>query len=157
MWRKNSPISLEEEAFSRVLTSSEEMTIPSDLEDKLSALRARILPLVEQWTKITTTADRLAHRRLNQGNDYNKLGSALGDALGVETSGWRVSEVEEVEREERALSNTLGQIGGDRIASAYKQLDTTVEDLKRVSTEFRVQAHVCELTKRSCAAPRVIC
>lgn len=133
LWRKKSPISLEEEAFSRVLTSSEEMTIPSDLEDKLASLRGRILPLVEHWTRITTTADRLAHRRLNQGNDCNKLSSSLTGALEIETAGWRISEVEEVEREERALSGTLAHIGGDRIASAHKQLDTTVEELKRVS------------------------
>lgn len=112
------------------------MTIPSDLGDKLASLRGRILPLVEHWTRITTTADRLAHRRLNQGNDYHKLSSALTGALEIETAGWRISEVEEVEREERALSGTLAHIGGDRIASAHKQLDTTVEELKRVSARF---------------------
>lgn len=109
------------------------MSIPSDLEDKLSSLRSRILPLVEHWTRITTTADRIAHRRQNQGADLNKMKLAFDSAIEVEASGWRVSEVEDIEREERALATALGQVGDERIESARRQLDSTVEELKRVS------------------------
>jgi len=35
-WRKHSPISLEEESASKRVDRIEEMTIPSDLEDKLA-------------------------------------------------------------------------------------------------------------------------
>jgi hypothetical protein len=35
LWRKNTPISLDEESVSKRVDRNEEMTIPSDLEEKL--------------------------------------------------------------------------------------------------------------------------
>lgn len=35
-WRKNSPVSLEEESASKKVDRVEEMSIPSDLEEKIS-------------------------------------------------------------------------------------------------------------------------
>lgn len=110
------------------------MSIPSDLEAKLSSLRTRIIPLVEHWTRITHTADRLAHRRQNQGVDYEKMQLALQGTVEVETSGWRTVEVEEVEREEKALAQGMGRAAETERESARRALETTVEDLKRVSS-----------------------
>lgn len=109
------------------------MSIPSDLEAKLASLRSRINPLVEHWTRITHTADRLAHRRQNQAADYEKLQAAIGGAVECETSGWRTVEVEEVEREERALSVGAARAAETVGESARRMLETTVEDFKRVS------------------------
>ncbi|KII87354.1 hypothetical protein PLICRDRAFT_112871 [Plicaturopsis crispa FD-325 SS-3] len=62
-WRKNSSISLDEESVSRRVDRAEEMAIPSDLEDKLLIVRAKIIPLIEQWQKICVLAERIVKRR----------------------------------------------------------------------------------------------
>lgn len=109
------------------------MSIPSDLEARLASLRSRIVPLVEHWTRITHTADRLAHRQQNQGGDFEKMQAALQGAVEVETTGWRTVEVEEVEREERALAQGMVRAAETEKESARRALESTVEDLKRVS------------------------
>ncbi|KAH9479355.1 Sorting nexin MVP1 [Psilocybe cubensis] len=62
-WRKQSAISLEEESASRRVDRIEEMTIPSDLEDKLAVVRGKISPLIEQWQRICILAERIIKRR----------------------------------------------------------------------------------------------
>ncbi|KAF8159437.1 hypothetical protein B0H34DRAFT_673811 [Crassisporium funariophilum] len=65
-WRKQSAISLEEESASKRIDRLEEMTIPSDLEDKLAlnrVVRGKIVPLIEQWQRICILADRIVKRR----------------------------------------------------------------------------------------------
>ncbi|KAJ6610221.1 hypothetical protein B0H10DRAFT_437803 [Mycena sp. CBHHK59/15] len=63
MWRKNTPISLDEESVSKRVDRNEEMSIPSDLEVKLTTLRRRISPLIEQWQRICVLAERIIKRR----------------------------------------------------------------------------------------------
>ena len=43
-WRKHASISLEEEAYSKRVDRVEEMTIPSDLEDKLTCVFVPFTP-----------------------------------------------------------------------------------------------------------------
>ncbi|GAA6027359.1 hypothetical protein JCM8097_002625 [Rhodosporidiobolus ruineniae] len=131
LWRKHNPITLSEESTTRILTSLEESSLPADLDARLSSLRSRIPALVEAWTRITSTADRLAHRRLNQGAEYGKLREALAGALEVERDGWRMKEVEQVEREVEATAKVVSQVGETEQASARRALDTVVEELKR--------------------------
>ncbi|KAG8862145.1 Sorting nexin mvp1 [Tulasnella sp. 330] len=68
-WRKNSPaISLEEESSTKRIDRTEEMGIPSDLEEKMT------LPaLVEHWTRICTVADRTVRRRESAAGDLSRL------------------------------------------------------------------------------------
>ncbi|KAJ7115998.1 hypothetical protein C8R44DRAFT_628551 [Mycena epipterygia] len=63
LWRKNTPISLDEESVSKRVDRNEEMAIPSDLEEKLATLRRRINPLIEQWQRICILAERIIKRR----------------------------------------------------------------------------------------------
>ncbi|KAJ7091376.1 hypothetical protein B0H15DRAFT_883656 [Mycena belliarum] len=63
LWRKNTPISLDEESVSKRVDRNEEMTIPSDLEEKLVTLRRRINPLIEQWQRICILSERIVKRR----------------------------------------------------------------------------------------------
>ncbi|KAJ7765471.1 hypothetical protein DFH07DRAFT_810675 [Mycena maculata] len=63
LWRKNTPISLDEESVSKRVDRNEEMTIPSDLEEKLAILRRRINPLIEQWQRICILSERIIKRR----------------------------------------------------------------------------------------------
>ncbi|KIM44744.1 hypothetical protein M413DRAFT_442700 [Hebeloma cylindrosporum] len=62
-WRKQCAITLEEESASRRVDRVEEMSIPSDLEDKLAAVRGRIVPLIEQWQRICILSERIIKRR----------------------------------------------------------------------------------------------
>ncbi|KAF8892286.1 hypothetical protein BD779DRAFT_1610403 [Infundibulicybe gibba] len=62
-WRKHTPISLDEESASKRVDRIEEMSIPSDLEDKLATVRARLNSLIEQWQRICILAERIIKRR----------------------------------------------------------------------------------------------
>lgn len=137
LWRKDRPISLDEESTSRTLTPGEEMLVPEDIGSKLSSLRSRITLLVEHWTKICSTYDRIAHRRENQGTDWTRLRGGMEAALETERSGWRVAEVEGVESEEVAWAQGVGRAGEIEGSSAGRTLDSTVEELKRVSRAAR--------------------
>ncbi|KAI5480508.1 sorting nexin mvp1 [Pseudohyphozyma bogoriensis] len=130
-WRKSTPISLDEESVSRILTPSEESQIPSDVEVKLSSLRSRILPLIEHWTKISSLFDRIAHRRQNQGGDLCRLEVAIESGLETERSGWRPVEVEGVEGITQALAVSVGEMGRKVEGSSEGLLERTVEDVKR--------------------------
>ncbi|KAJ3934258.1 MAG: hypothetical protein NXY57DRAFT_994997 [Lentinula lateritia] len=62
-WRKHTPISLDEESASKRIDRAEEMSIPSDLEDKITTIRRRVSPLIEQWQRICILAERIIKRR----------------------------------------------------------------------------------------------
>ncbi|ETW78740.1 hypothetical protein HETIRDRAFT_50485 [Heterobasidion irregulare TC 32-1] len=62
-WRKYSSISLEEESTSKRVDRVEEMSIPSDLEDKLGNVRGKISPLIEAWQKIGILVERIIRKR----------------------------------------------------------------------------------------------
>lgn len=133
-YRKSSAgtVSLDEESSQRVLTPREEGSLPADVDARLASLRQRLPALVESWTRITTVADRLAHRRMNQGKEYEALHDALGRAVEVEAQGWRPKEVEQTEREVRATSGVANDVAETEGASARRSLETVVEELKRV-------------------------
>ncbi|GAA5984344.1 hypothetical protein JCM11641_006190 [Rhodosporidiobolus odoratus] len=131
IWRKHNPITLSEESITRALSATEESSLPSDLDSRLTSLRQRITPLVEAWTRIVSHSERLAHRRLNQGGEYRKVSEALQGALTVEREGWRVKEVERVEREVEAAAKVMGGVGETEEESARRKLDAFVEDAKR--------------------------
>lgn len=95
-------------------------------------MRQRIFPLVEAWTRITTTADRLAHRRANQGKEYATLREALGGAVEATQGAWRPNELGETERHVRATAQLVGEVAETNETSAQRSLDTVVELLKQV-------------------------
>ncbi|KAG1746553.1 uncharacterized protein EDB91DRAFT_1117571 [Suillus paluster] len=62
-WRKHTAVSLEEESASKRIDRIEEITVPSDLEEKLIFVRGKINPLIEQWQRICVLAERIIKRR----------------------------------------------------------------------------------------------
>ncbi|KNZ74548.1 Sorting nexin MVP1 [Termitomyces sp. J132] len=62
-WRKHTSVSLDEESVSKRVDHIEEMTIPSDLEDKLTTIRVRLNPLIDQWQRICVLAERIMRRQ----------------------------------------------------------------------------------------------
>ncbi|KAI0953926.1 hypothetical protein AcV7_007318 [Taiwanofungus camphoratus] len=62
-WRKHSSVSYEEESASKRVDRIEEMSIPSDLEEKLAIVRGKIGFLIEHWQRICMLAERVVRRR----------------------------------------------------------------------------------------------
>ncbi|KAK4056887.1 Sorting nexin mvp1 [Microbotryomycetes sp. JL221] len=129
--RKSTNISLQEEFYSKTLSRTEQESIPIDLDNRLSNLRSKILNLIEQWSKVVSAIDRIAHRRQNQSVEWEKLKEGLMSCLEVEQTGWRFTEVNQVERDERLLSQTSQTMATEQGQSAKIMIDTIVEEVKR--------------------------
>lgn len=72
-WRKHTPITLEEESAGKRVDRVEEMAIPSDLDDKLQTVRAKLPQLIEQWQRICILAERIIKRREAAAADLSRL------------------------------------------------------------------------------------
>ncbi|GAA5896874.1 hypothetical protein JCM5296_002578 [Sporobolomyces johnsonii] len=131
LWRKRTPITLAEESVTRTLTPTELSSLPLDVDAKLSSLRSRLPSLIEIWSKLAVTTDRIAHRRLNQAAEWKKMREQMNAAVAVEKSGWRVSEVEAVERDEAEVGKSAGAVGETEESSARRLLSGWAEDTKR--------------------------
>ncbi|KAF8517893.1 hypothetical protein BU17DRAFT_49345 [Hysterangium stoloniferum] len=93
-WRKHASLSLEEEAMSKRVDRLEEMTIPSDLDDKLSLVRSKLGLLIDQWQRVCLITERAVKRREGMGADLARLTITL-HALVEDTSAcWRGAECE---------------------------------------------------------------
>ena len=73
------------------------------------------------------------HRRQSQGGDLARLKIALDAARETETSGWRPVEVHTVVQSEEAFSEGVGRVGEIEAVSAIRALESTLEEVKRVS------------------------
>jgi sorting nexin-8 len=62
-WRRRTPISSEEESASKRVDRTEEMAIPSDLEDKLAHVRGKANAMIDHWQKVCIFAERMIKRR----------------------------------------------------------------------------------------------
>lgn len=88
-WRKHSSISLEEESASKRIDRVEEMTIPSDLEDKLGHVRQRIVALIEAWQKICILGERLIRKREAAAADLSRLTNTFKTLAEVNGQCWK--------------------------------------------------------------------
>ncbi|KAH9847569.1 hypothetical protein C2E23DRAFT_847870 [Lenzites betulinus] len=62
-WRKHTSILYDEESASKRVDRVEEMSIPSDLDDKLAVVRGKISFLIEHWQRICLLTERIVRRR----------------------------------------------------------------------------------------------
>jgi sorting nexin-8 len=62
-WRKRTALNLDEESATKRVDRNEEMNIPSDLEEKMVVVKARLGSLIDNWQKICMYAERLIKRR----------------------------------------------------------------------------------------------
>lgn len=93
-WRKHTAVSLEEESASKRVDRIEEITVPSDLEDKLAFVRGKISPLIEQWQRICVLAERIIKRRESAAADLARLTNVLRAVVEVNERCWRGDECE---------------------------------------------------------------
>ncbi|KAB5589199.1 Sorting nexin MVP1 [Ceratobasidium theobromae] len=76
-WRKQNSISLEEESLSKRVERNEEMSVPSDCEEKLAAVRKKLPGLVDHWTRVSVIVERLIKRREGAAADLARLTMTL--------------------------------------------------------------------------------
>jgi sorting nexin-8 len=157
-YRKSQEISLAEESSSRTLTPTELASLPTDLETRLTSVRQRVIPLVESWTRITSTADKIAHRRQNQGREYASFRDALENAVETCQGAWRPNEVGQVERHIRSVASLASEVAETNETSAQRSLDTVVESLKQVRGAWRYSSslNISYSAHTSLADPRSI-
>jgi hypothetical protein len=110
---------------------------------------------------LSITVDRIAHRRKNQSNEWDKLASGLENAVKIEQEaelagpqvngngngngagengqfeglGWRPREMKTLEKELGTLSKGVSEIAKEDDESSKRLLEGFVEDVKRVSFE----------------------
>ncbi|KAF8141550.1 hypothetical protein EV363DRAFT_1308412 [Boletus edulis] len=94
MWRKHNTVALEEESTSKRVDRIEEMSIPSDLEEKLAVVRGKINPLIEQWQKICLLTERIIKRRESAAADLARLTNVLRVVVEVNERCWRGDDCE---------------------------------------------------------------
>lgn len=135
-WRSEHPISLEEESSNTLLSPSQIQTIPEDLDVKMKSLKARLPKMIDYWTRIVVVYERILRRRLNESIDFAKLQESFTSVLEVEMSGWRMNHVEEVEREEANFGKHGEQHARIMEQRASIELETSLDQLKRVSCCF---------------------
>ncbi|KIJ55199.1 hypothetical protein M422DRAFT_151099 [Sphaerobolus stellatus SS14] len=93
-WRKHTSVTLEEESASKRIDRVEEMTIPSDLDDKLNLVRSKLAALIDQWQRICLITERLIKRRESAGADLARLTATLNALVEGTSACWRGSECE---------------------------------------------------------------
>ncbi|GAA5959896.1 hypothetical protein JCM3765_000635 [Sporobolomyces pararoseus] len=159
-YRKNpSNVSLVEESSTLTLSSSQLASLPPSLESRFQSLRSHLQLQIEIWTKLSITVDRLAHRRLNQSDEWEKLASGLENAVKIEQEadhpshsngngngtgengrsegvvgeglGWRPREMKTLEKELGILSKGVREVAKEDDESAKRLLEGFVEDVKR--------------------------
>lgn len=143
-WKRRTTISYDEEALTKRIDRVEEMSIPSDLEEKLayvmptpvivssiyhSATRQKIGMLVEQWTRLCTLTERILKRREAAAADISRTTLTLNaltesnhhDPWGGPTSelavGVRIG-MEHVSKHLGTMADTLDQ----RVSQSVKYL-----------------------------------
>ncbi|KAE9399516.1 hypothetical protein BT96DRAFT_1019417 [Gymnopus androsaceus JB14] len=93
-WRKHTSVSLDEESASKRIERAEEMGIPSDLEDKITIIRRRVNPLIEQWQRICILSEKIIKRREAAAGDLSRLTNTVRAVIEVNDPCWRGDECE---------------------------------------------------------------
>lgn len=84
-FRKNADnVSLVEESSTLTLSAAQLASLPATLDRRLDAVRSHLPLEIDAWTKLSVTVDRVAHRRLNQANEWTKLAAAFDHAVELE-------------------------------------------------------------------------
>ncbi|KAH9809806.1 hypothetical protein DFH28DRAFT_988057 [Melampsora americana] len=116
-WRSHSTVHLIEESAIIRLTPAEEMSIPEDLDSRLSGFRSRLPLIVEHWSRICAGLERVTRRYEAQAGDFTRIQLALGSAVESERTGsgtvaqagWRPEEARRAEEEIEVVAHHVGK------------------------------------------------
>lgn len=132
-WRKATNVSLEEESASKRVDRNEEMSIPSDLEEKLAAIRSNLNIQIELWQRICIISERLIKRQEAAASDLSRLTNTLRAAVEVTEQSWRSAEDELAQGVRQGLVSIAAHTQRQSELSDIRSrtlLDTTLESLK---------------------------
>ena len=82
-WRKRTKVNTDEESLSKRLNPAQEMSIPSDLEHKLSVLRSSLPTLVGAYQKLCVLAERAVGRAMAASADASRMALCLGSVAEI--------------------------------------------------------------------------
>ncbi|WVQ81437.1 hypothetical protein IAT38_003561 [Cryptococcus sp. DSM 104549] len=76
-WRKRTTVSTDEESLSKKLTTAQEMSIPSDLEEKLGNVRDHLPAVLGHYQRLVVLAERACARVVAQAGDASRVAMAV--------------------------------------------------------------------------------
>ncbi|CAH7690676.1 hypothetical protein PPACK8108_LOCUS26098 [Phakopsora pachyrhizi] len=139
-WRSHSTVHLPEESTTSRLTAVEEISIPEDLDDQLINFRSRLPLIIEHWSRICASLDRIVRRNEAQSSDFTRIQLALGSAVESERAGLsgdnqlhgRIPEIRRSEEEIETISHHIGK---------YSTIIEQRSSKLALSTNEQVRAH----------------
>ncbi|TKY90720.1 hypothetical protein EX895_000718 [Sporisorium graminicola] len=89
-WKSSAPaLFLDEEGLIKTVDESERMSIPEDLELKLTQQRQAIPELLERWTAMVALLERIIKRNDAAAADYSRLNFSLLSVIETSAKRWR--------------------------------------------------------------------
>lgn len=89
-WKSSAPaLFLDEEGLIKIVDEAERMSIPEDLELKLTQQRKAIPELLERWTAMVALFERIVKRNDAAAADYSRLNFSLLSVIETSAKRWR--------------------------------------------------------------------
>ncbi|GAC93321.1 hypothetical protein PHSY_000886 [Pseudozyma hubeiensis SY62] len=89
-WKSSAPaLFLDEEGLVKMVDEAERMSIPEDLEHKLTQQRQAIPELLERWTAMVALFERIVKRNDAAAADYSRLNFSLLSVIETSAKRWR--------------------------------------------------------------------
>ncbi|KAG8818633.1 Sorting nexin mvp1, partial [Serendipita sp. 399] len=131
-WKRRTSISYDEEATTKRIDRNDEMSIPSNLEEKLATTRQKIAVLIEQWSRLCTITERVLKRRETGSADIMRATLTL-NALAEGTNGntWGLPD--------SSLAAGV-RIGVENISGHLNSLADTMDQRSRVAINSNLEA-----------------
>ncbi|KAJ1044715.1 hypothetical protein NDA11_004436 [Ustilago hordei] len=109
-WKRKVPaLFLDEEGLVKVVNEAERMTIPEDLELKLTQQRQAIPELLERWTNMVALFERIVKRNDAAAADYSRLNFSLLSVVESSSKRWR-PESDRSGKTEEVINVTAGAV-----------------------------------------------
>ena len=132
-WKSSAPaLFLDEEGLIKVVDEAERMSIPEDLELKLTQQRQAIPELLDRWTAMVALFERIIKRNDAAAADYSRLNFSLLSVIETSARRWR-PESDNSKKTEEILSTTAAifQDHSDITSSRVSAVSlSTLEGLK---------------------------
>lgn len=132
-WKSSAPaLFLDEEGLVKIVDEAERMSIPEDLELKLTQQRKAIPELLERWTAMVALFERIVKRNDAAAADTSRLNFSLLSVIETSAKRWRPGS-DNSQRTEEVMTTTAGilQEHSDLTASRVSAVSlSTLEGLK---------------------------
>ncbi|GAA94073.1 uncharacterized protein L969DRAFT_212896 [Mixia osmundae IAM 14324] len=146
-WRKSTPFTLQEESVERPLAAgTREESVPTDLDDRLAALKSVLPGLLAAWTRVMAALETLAAQQRAEMAEQTKAEEGLRatlDALRSDELAANVSQplLQPVSTPILALADALGASAQVTTDHLHRQTEEALQNLKahrELFTGFRL-------------------